>query len=170
MAAVVDLLPATPGYLPPKVTRIPQNRTLTQTLISGTADIAESDVVTIFQAVEAGADLKIIGNVYNNVSIVFVANADTVQEIKDLEKPGITVAVNGLGDVSHIVLIGPLVKRGVDPKKVNVIEIGGSGDRMRALLAKRVDAVPVHYDQATAIVEKGNFKIPSSRGRNTRYG
>ena len=159
IAGAVDLLPATPGYVAPKVTRIPQNRTLTQTLISGSADLAETDVVTIVQAVEAGADLKIIGNVYNATSIVFVANADKIQDIKDLEKPDITVAVNGVGDVSHIMLVGPLLKRGVDLKKVKVIEIGGSGDRMRALLAKRVDAVPVHFDQVGSLADKGNFKI-----------
>lgn len=159
VAGTVDVLPTMPGYAAPKVTRIPQNRTLTQTLIAGTADIAETDVVTIVQAVEAGADLKMIGNVYNNTSIVFVANADKVQDIKDLEKPDVTVAVNGVGDVSHIMLVGPLMKRGVDPKKVNVVEIGGSGDRMRALLAKRVDAVPVHFDQVASLAGKGNFRI-----------
>ena len=79
VAGAVDLLPATPGYQAPKVVRIPQNRTLTQTLIAGSADIAETDVVTIVQEVEAGADLTIIGNVYNNTSIVFVANADKVR-------------------------------------------------------------------------------------------
>jgi NitT/TauT family transport system substrate-binding protein len=159
VAAAVELLPATPGYAAPKINRIAQNRTLTQALISGTADIAETDVVTIVQAVEAGADLRMIGNVYNNTSIVFVANADKVQDIKDLEKPDVTVAVNGVGDVSHIMLVGPLMKRGVDIGKVKVVEIGGSGDRMRALLAKRVDAVPVHFDQVPSIADKGNFKI-----------
>ena len=159
VAGAVDLLPASRGYAAPKIVRIPQNRALTQALISGSADIAETDVVTIVQAVEAGADLKMIGNVYNNTSIVFVANADKVADIKDLEKPDVTVAVNGVGDVSHIMLVGPLVKRGVDLKKVKVIEIGGSGDRLRALLAKRVDAVPVHFDQVASLADKGNYKI-----------
>jgi NitT/TauT family transport system substrate-binding protein len=88
-----------------------------------------------------------------------VANADKVREFKDLEKPGITVAVNGKGDTTYTLLAGPLLKHGVDLKKINVVEIGGSGARMRALLAKRVDAVPVHFDQAAEMAKEGNFKV-----------
>jgi NitT/TauT family transport system substrate-binding protein len=159
IAAVVDILPTMPNYAPPKVVRIPQNRTLTQTLIAGAADVGEADVITIFQAVAAGAKLKIVGNVYNSTSIVFVANADKIQGIQDLAKSGVVVAVNGVGDVSHAMLVGPLMERGIALQSLTVIEIGGSGDRMRALLSKRVDAVPIHFDQAASVISKGNFKV-----------
>lgn len=159
VSAVLDLLPALPGYAPPKMARLDQIRTVTQTLVAGAAEIGQTDPITVFRAVESGADLKIIGTVYLNTSLVFVANADKVREFKDLEKSDATVAVNGKGDVTHVMLAGPLLKRGVDLKKVNVVEIGGSGARMRALLSKRVDAVPMHFDQAAQVAKQGNFKV-----------
>lgn len=159
IAAVFDVLPAMPGYARPKTARLDQIRTLTQTLIAGAAEIGETDPMTVFRAVEQGADLKIIGNVYLNTSLVFVVNADKVREFKDLEKPGITVAVNGKGDTTYVLLVGPLLKHGVDLKKITVVEIGGSGARMQALLAKRVDAVPMHFDQAAQVAKQGNFKV-----------
>jgi NitT/TauT family transport system substrate-binding protein len=157
VAAVLDLLPAMPGYAPPKMARLDQIRTVTQTLVAGAAEIGQTDPITVFRAVESGADLKIIGNIYLNTSLVFVANADKVREFKDLENA--TVAINGKGDVTHVMLVGPLLKRGVDLKKVNLVEIGGSGARMRALLSKRVDAVPMHFDQAAQVAKQGNFKV-----------
>ena len=39
----------------------------------------------------------------------------------------------------------------VDVSKVNMVEIGGSGARMQALLSGRVQAVPVHFDQAAEV-------------------
>jgi len=157
MTAVFDLLPGM-GYAP-ATQRMDQIRTLTQTLIAGAAEIGETDSITVISAVEAGANLKIVGMLYKHTSLVFVVNADKVREFKDLEKPDNVVAVNGKGDITHVMLFGPLLKRGVDIKKVNIVEIGGSGARMQALLAGRVQAVPVHFDQAAEIAKRGNYKI-----------
>jgi NitT/TauT family transport system substrate-binding protein len=157
MTAVYDLLPGM-GYAP-AMQRMDQIRTLTQTLIAGAADFGETDSITVMSAVEAGADLKIVGLVYKNTSLVFVVNADRVRELKDLEKQENVVAVNGKGDITHVMLVGPLLKRGVDIAKVNIVEIGGSGARMQALLAGRVAAVPVHFDQAAEMAKRGNFKV-----------
>jgi NitT/TauT family transport system substrate-binding protein len=110
-------------------------------------------------AVEQGADLKIVGLWYMQTSLVFLANADKVGELKDLEKPGNVIAVNGKGDITHVMLFGPMLKRGVDVNKLNIVEIGGSGARMQALLSGRVQAVPVHFDQAAEVAKKGNFKV-----------
>ncbi len=155
--AVMDTLP-TMGY-EPVTQRLDQIRTLTQTLIAGAAEVGETDSITVMSAVEQGADLKIIGLWYLQTSLVFLANADKIRDFKDLEKPENIVAVNGKGDITYVMLLGPLLKRGVDIKKVNVVEIGGSGARMQALLSGRVQAVPVHFDQAAEVAKKGNYKI-----------
>jgi NitT/TauT family transport system substrate-binding protein len=156
-AALVDIMP-TMGYAP-AVQRMDQIRTLTQTLIAGAAELGETDSITVMSAVESGADLKIVSLWYMNTSLVFVANADKVRDFKDLENPSNVVAVNGKGDITHVMLVGPLSKRGVDVSKVNIVEIGGSGARMQALLSGRVQAVPVHFDQAAEVAKKGNFKV-----------
>jgi len=158
-AALFEILPTYPGYAAPKAHRLEQISTVTQTLVAGAADAGETDPITTLRAVEAGADLKIVGLWYMNTSLVFVVNADKIKEIKDLEKPDSVVAINTRGDITEVMLYGPLIKRGVDPKKVQIIEIGGSGGRMRALLSGRVHAVPVHFDQAAEIAKQGNYKI-----------
>ncbi len=125
MAAVFDLLPGM-GYAP-ATQRMDQIRTITQTLIAGAAELGETDSITVMSAVEAGADLKIVGLVYRQTSLVFVVNADKVRDFKDLESPENVVAVNGKGDITHVMLLGPLIKRGVDIKKVTIVDVGGAG-------------------------------------------
>jgi NitT/TauT family transport system substrate-binding protein len=56
-------------------------------------------------------------------------------------------------------LSGVLAKSNIDIDDTTIVEIGGSGSRMRALLGGRVAAVPVHFDQAEAILKQGNYKI-----------
>jgi NitT/TauT family transport system substrate-binding protein len=156
-AALLDIMPAM-GYAP-ETQRLDQIRTLTQTLIAGAAEMGETDSITVMSAVEQGADLKIVGLWYMNTSLVFLVNADKVRDFKDLERPDNIVAVNGKGDITHVMLLGPLLKRGVDIKKLNIVEIGGSGARMQALQSGRVAAVPIHFDQAVEVAKKGNFKV-----------
>src|SRR5262245_55838117 len=156
-AALLDIMP-TMGYAP-ETQRLDQIRTLTQTLIAGAAELGETDSITVMSAVEQGADLKIVGLWYMHTSLVFLVNADKVREFKDLEKGENIVAINGKGDITHVMLLGPLLKRGVDVKKLNIVEIGGSGARMQALQSGRVAAVPVHFDQAAELAKKGNFKV-----------
>ena len=159
VAAIFEVLPTLPGYGPPKVSRIDQLRTLTQNVIAGATEIATPGPTGIFSADEQGGDVKIVGYFNRNTSLVFVANADKIKSFKDLEKPENVVAVNGRGDFTEVMLLGPLIKNGVNLSKVNFIELGGSGGRMRALLAGRVAAVPVHFDQAAEIVAQGPYKV-----------
>lgn len=159
MAAITEIMPSFPGYAAPKTQRLEQIRTVTQTLVAGAAEFGQTDPITTLRAVEAGADLKMVAYWYKNTSLVFLVNADKVKEFKDLEKPDTVIAINTKGDITEVMLIGPLIKRGVDPKKLQIVEIGGSGGRLRALLSGRVHAVPVHFDQAAEVTKQGNFKI-----------
>jgi NitT/TauT family transport system substrate-binding protein len=157
LVAMKDILPTFPGYATAKTTRFASQRVITQTIVAGSGDIGGGDPIITIRAAEAGADVKIIGLVFNNTSLVFVVNGNKIKQLQDLQKPGTVVAVNSKGDFTHVLLIGPLLKRGVDLSKVTVVEIGGSGARTQALLAGRVDAVPVHFDQALALAKQGNY-------------
>ena len=158
MGALNEVLP-TLGYGQPQIDRISRLETITQSVLSGSAEVGTGDAISILRAVQAGADLKIIGNCFMNTSLVFVANAKTIKTDQDLEKPNVTVAVNSIGDFTNVMLVRPLEKRGIDIKKVNVISMGGSGTRLRALVAGKIDAVPIHFDQAQQLVATGNFRI-----------
>ena len=158
MGALNEMLPGL-GYGLPQIDRISKLETITQSILSGSAEVGSGDAISVLRAVQAGADLKIIGNCFMNTDLVFVANAETVKTDRDLEKSSVTVAVNSIGDFTYVILVKPLEKRGIDIKKVNVIAIGGSGTRLRALVAGKIDAVPIHFDQAQQLVATGKFKI-----------
>jgi ABC-type nitrate/sulfonate/bicarbonate transport system substrate-binding protein len=159
MAALNEILPSMPGYAKPEITRVKRLQTITQSILAGSVEFGAGDAISTLRAVEAGADLRIVGNAFMHTSLVFVVNGDKIKTFKDLEKPGVTLAVNSKGDFTHVMLVGPLKKRGIDMSKVNVITMGGSGARMRALLAGKVDGVPLHFDQASDLAKKGNFKV-----------
>jgi NitT/TauT family transport system substrate-binding protein len=158
-AGILEILPSMKGYTAPKINRMEQIRTLTQSLIAGDADFGETDYISTMRAVQSGADLVIIGNFYVNTSLVLTVNADKVKTIEDLLKPGIRIAVNGKGDGTHVSWAGALVEKGLDPSKVQVVEIGGSGSRTRALLSGKIDGCPMHFDQAESVMKQGNYKV-----------
>ncbi len=158
MAAMNEILPEM-RFATPEWERVKKLQTITQSILAGSTEVAAGDAISTLRAVEAGADLKIIGNAFMHTSLVFVVNADKVTEAKDIERDDVTLAVNSKGDFTHVMLVGPMMAAGVDMDKVNVVTMGGSGSRMRALLAGKVDGVPIHFDQALDVATQGNFKV-----------
>ena len=158
-AAYMSILPAMAGYAQPKTARLSEIRMVTQAMIGGSADIGESDPPTVLSAAEAGAQFKIVGKPYDNTSLVFVVNADRVKTIADLVKPETKVAIGARGDITHVILTAPLLKRGLSLDKMTILELPGSGTRLSALLSNRIDAGSLHFDQVESIMSKGNFKV-----------
>ena len=158
-AALRGLLQTQTGMAAPEVqptARIPQ---IVQEVISGSADLGDADIASTLSAAEAGADIKIIGLSYNSTAQVFVTNADKWKSLKELGEKGATIAVNSVGDFMYVMLLGVFKQQGIATAKINFVEMGSSGDRARALLAGRVDAVPMQVEQAAELAKRGNFKI-----------
>lgn len=147
------------GYEAPKVDRIETMQVLTQSVVAGTTEIGDADIVSGIRAYEAGADLKVIGLVYNSTSQVLVVNADKIKSFEDFKRPENAIALNSRGDFIYVLLSGAFANNNVDINDTTIVEIGGSGSRMRALLGGRVAAVPVHFDQAEDILKQGNYKL-----------
>jgi NitT/TauT family transport system substrate-binding protein len=159
MAALTEILPAMPGFALPEIKRVNSLRIITQSILSGTVELAGSDPIGVLRAVEAGADLKIVGFAYYNTDLVFVVNAAKIKTLKDFERPDVTTAINSKGDFTHVLLARPMIEQGLDHTKVNLVEVGGSGARVRAFLAGRIDAMPVHIDQARTLAAQGDYPI-----------
>ncbi len=158
-AAMRGLLGKIDGFADAEVrptAKIPQ---IAQEVIAGAADIGDADIASTLAAAEAGADLRIIGLSYSNTSQVIVINADKTRSLEDIAAGGGTIAVNSIGDFMYVMLLGVLLKRKINPANVNFIEMGSSGDRARALLTGRVDAVPMHIEQAMELKTRGNYQI-----------
>jgi NitT/TauT family transport system substrate-binding protein len=157
--ALAEGLAQIPGYGPANAQHTEHITMVTESVIAGSAEMGDADIIATLAAAEAGADLKIIGLSYNGTSQVIIVNAEKVARIEDLQNPGVSVAVNSIGDFMHVLLIGVLAKRNIDTTKINIVTLGGSNARTRALLAGRVDAVTVHIEQALELMKLGNFKI-----------
>jgi NitT/TauT family transport system substrate-binding protein len=147
------------GYAPAKMDRIESMQVITQSIVANSAEAGDADVVSALRASEVGANIKMIGMVYNSTSQVFVVNADKIKSYADFKDPANAIALNSRGDFIYVLLAGVLAKHDLDIEDTTIIDMGGSGSRMRALLAGRVAAVPVHFDQAAEIVKQGNFKV-----------
>jgi NitT/TauT family transport system substrate-binding protein len=147
------------GYAEPKLDRIESMQVITQSIVAGSAEAGDADVVSAMRASAVGANIKLIGLVYNSTSQVFVVNTDKIKSYADFKDQSNAIALNSRGDFIYVLLSGILAKNGVDIEDTTIVEIGGSGSRMRALLGGRVAAVPVHFDQAAEIVKQGNFKV-----------
>jgi len=147
------------GYSPSDMKRIESMQVLTQSIVAGTAEVGESDVVSALRAGSVGADVKMVGMVYNNTSQVLVVNADKVKSYADFKNKDNAIALNSTGDFIYVMLSGIFERNGVNIEDTTVVDVGGSGSRMRALLGGRVAAVPVHFDQAADILKQGNYKV-----------
>ncbi len=161
-AALRELLPATAGFAMPAMQPTAKISQIVQEVVTGGADLGDADIASTLTAAEAGAEVRIIGLSYSNTSQVIVANLDRIKTLADLGGDSVSVAVNSIGDFMYVMLQGVLDKHGIDAKKINFIEMGSSGDRMRALLAGRVDAVPMHIEQAEqlkSVKGRGDFGI-----------
>jgi NitT/TauT family transport system substrate-binding protein len=156
--ALREGLPAL-GYAAPKIDRIESMQVITQSIVAGSAEAGDADVVSAMRASEVGANVKMIGIVYNSTSQVFVVNTGKIKSYADFKDSSNAIALNSRGDFIYVLLSGVLSKHDIDIEDTTIVEMGGSGSRMRALLAGRVAAVPVHFDQAAEIVKQGNFKV-----------
>lgn len=139
--------------------RFQRMRDVMQTISGGTGDIGIAEPILLLRSRQAGNDLVIFGNNYLHTTLVVIANTDSIQSWKDLEKPDVTVGINSQGDITQVMIIGGFLKAGGDLSKVKWADVGGSGTRLRALLGKRVQATVVHFDQVPEIQKSGNYKI-----------
>src|SRR5437588_10528059 len=58
------------GYAPAKMDRIESMQVITQSIVASSAEAGEADVVSALRASEVGANIKMIGMVYNSTSQV----------------------------------------------------------------------------------------------------
>ena len=96
-------------------------------LAAGSIDILTGTVVPTAEAVARGIDLRVIapGLIYDRGQgqsvVVVVATASPAKTAVDLN--GKTIAVNGLGDLTHLALLAWLGSNGADVKSVKLLEV-----------------------------------------------
>ena len=130
-----------------------------QAVLGGAGDVGIAGPIVLLRSIQAGSDVRIFGNYYVHTSLVVVANADIIESWQDFEKDEVTVGINSQGDITQVMTMGGLLKNGADLAKVKWADIGGSGSRMRALIAKRIQATVIHFDQVPRVQQEGNYKV-----------
>jgi ABC-type nitrate/sulfonate/bicarbonate transport system substrate-binding protein len=115
-------------------------------LVSGDGDICPgSGYNQLFPAMEKGATVKLTaGAALAPLNIMYSSKPD-IKSVKDLE--GRTVGTDSIGSLLNQLATAVMKKYGVDYKKVNFVNIGGSGDIFKALVAGKIDAgvAPIDY-------------------------
>jgi ABC-type nitrate/sulfonate/bicarbonate transport system substrate-binding protein len=125
----------------PTTNNVQDGQLLTSSVVSGATDIAVlTGVSQVFQAIEAGAGLKLIAGCQLGANLVlYTANPD-IQSPKDLE--GRAVGAGPIGALLHQIAVLTLQTLNVDVSKIQFVNIGSSIDVLKAVTARKVDAGP----------------------------
>jgi len=158
LMAIRDLM-VQAGYAAPELDRIESMQVLTQSIVANSAEAGDSDIVSALRATEAGAKITLVGLVYNSTDQVLVVNADKIKSYADFKNTDNAIALNSRGDFIYVMLSGALARNKIDIDDTTIVEMGGSGSRLKALLSGRVAAVPVHFNQSDDLLKQGNFKV-----------
>jgi ABC-type nitrate/sulfonate/bicarbonate transport system substrate-binding protein len=95
-------------------------------------------------AIEKGARLKVLGGAWMLAPVSLFSVKPDVRKLEDLA--GRTVGTGSIGSVLHVVVVALLQKRGIDPAKVNFVNVGTTTDILKAVAAGTVDAGTVNVD------------------------
>lgn len=136
-------------------------------LLSGDVNIIHVGGPELVSAVAAGADVVVIATLAPVYAYILMApNAiRTPNELK-----GKTLGISKFGDTSDIETKDALVRFGVDPKDVTIVQIGSSSNRTVALLSGAVQATllsPPITDQIApqgyhALVDLAKLRVPAA--------
>lgn len=113
------------------------DQTAVRALQSGDVDVVWTGALAGMTAMEAGASIRAISATAPKLGFELVGNT-SIKRPKDIE--GKRLGISSPGAVSAVTPIIMIENDGGDPNKVQVLPIGGSGDRAAALVAKKIDA------------------------------
>lgn len=106
-------------------------------LLARAVDVSDVETALILGAVGNGADLRVIGTHCQGLHFALYAKKD----IKNLQElPGRTFGISGIGGLPHVVILALLERQRLDPDKVQMLTVGGTGARLKALAAGKIDA------------------------------
>ncbi|HEY6199400.1 MAG TPA: ABC transporter substrate-binding protein [Candidatus Binatia bacterium] len=144
--------------------RINSEPTTYQALISGDIDATSGAPTGLIQSNLQGIPVVSLGSWDNHVSYTMV----TKEKIDDLAQlKGKKVGINRLGGKSSLILRVMLEDAGLNTSKdVTLLQLGGSQERLAALMRGGVDAAPVDFAFEPKMKQMGLFLV---RGKLTPF-
>jgi NitT/TauT family transport system substrate-binding protein len=114
------------------------DRDVARALMAGECESAEISPGASISIMEKGGDLRFFGSAQPGFPYALYVRPDITSwdQLKDK-----TFGVSGPGSVPEIMARAMLHKKGIDASGIKVVNAGGSGARIQALVAGKVDAV-----------------------------
>ncbi len=122
-----------------------------QVLLSGEIQAMHVGLAPVVQANLQGADLRLIAASINTLPFSIFATKATTPPIPK----GSTVGISTFGSETDISLSIALKQLGMTRDDVTIAQIGGTGQRLGALIAGRIDAAPLLEPAVTTAKERG---------------
>jgi ABC-type nitrate/sulfonate/bicarbonate transport system substrate-binding protein len=148
------------GYLKefgvePEFTAISDSVKIVASIVSGQMDLCMGvGFGPIIPAVEKGARVKVLAGAWMLAPNTLFTSRPGIRTLDDLA--GKTVGTGAVGAVLHLLMVAALQKHGIDPARVNFVNVGSTGDIFKAVAAGTIDAGVVNVD---AYEQKDRYKL-----------
>ncbi|MBI3076047.1 MAG: ABC transporter substrate-binding protein [Deltaproteobacteria bacterium] len=119
----------------------------------------ESDTIILKAFVAGDIQVAFLGSSAAILASLIVAPTP-IKAYPDL--PGKNFAVSGVGAISYHLPRVAIRQKGVDPDRINYVAVGTDGARLRALIAKKVDATILHVHNAIRARDYAHLHIMSN--------
>lgn len=106
-------------------------------LLARAVDVSDVETALILGAAGNGADLRVIGTHCQGLHFALYAKKD-IKSLKELS--GRSFGISGIGGLPHVVILALLDRQGLDPAPVKMLTVGGTGARLKSLIAGKIDA------------------------------
>jgi NitT/TauT family transport system substrate-binding protein len=147
-----------------EIIRINSEPTTYQALISGDIDATSGAPTGLVQSNLQGVPVVSLGSWDNLVSYT-IATREKIEDLSQLR--GKKIGVNRLGGKSSLILRVMLEDAGLNPMKdVTLLQLGGSQERLDALIRGGIDAAPVDFAFEPKMKQMGFFLV---RGKKTPF-
>jgi NitT/TauT family transport system substrate-binding protein len=144
-----------------EIIRINSEPTTYQALISGDIDATSGAPTGLVQSNLQGIPVTSLGSWDNLVSYT-VMTKDKIDDLSQLR--GKKVGINRLGGKSSLVLRVMLEDAGLNTAKdVTLLQLGGSQERLAALVRGGIDAAPVDFAFEPKMKQMGFHLVPSKK-------
>jgi NitT/TauT family transport system substrate-binding protein len=144
-----------------EIIRINSEPTTYQALISGSIDVAAGAPSGLVLANLQGVRVVSLGS-WDNVVPYTLATRESVDDLSKLK--GKRIGVNRLGGKSSLILRVMLEEAGLNPTKdVTLMQLGGSQERLAALVRGGIDAAPVDYAFEPKMKQLGFFLVAGKK-------
>ena len=144
-----------------EIIRINSEPTTYQALISGDIDATSGAPTGLVQSNLQGVPVVSLGSWDNLVSYTIMSK-ERIDDLSQLR--GKKVGINRLGGKSSLILRVMLEDAGLNTSKdVTLLQLGGSQERLAALLRGGIDAAPVDFAFEPKMKQMGFYLVPSKK-------